>query len=134
MYWAAGNPRIADALSRSAATVEREGAKVVSPQVAQLVHDNLSSWDGSAMPMSRAWVEQEIESLSLEDRAYARFALLLAKASYQLDDATTEDIVRRCGSQLDFIRFLAWCSFTAARHQTARIARTIAAPASRSSR
>jgi len=81
------NPRIADALARWTAVVERETSRVVSPEVRELVVRNLQHWDGELMPLSRSWVDSEVTMLTGQDWAIARLALVLSKAPYQVDEA-----------------------------------------------
>jgi AhpD family alkylhydroperoxidase len=126
MQWATPNPRIADALARWTAVVERESSRVVSPEVRELVAGNLRRWNGEPMPLSRSWVNSEVTNLTGEDRAIARLALVLAKAPYQVDDTLVEDVLNgdlngdRCEER--FIRILAWASFSGARRFAQRIA------------
>ncbi len=82
MTWAASNPRIAEAVSRWAATVEREAQAVVSANVQRVVAHALQEWRGELMPISRSWVEAEIADLQGEDRSIARLALVLSTAVY----------------------------------------------------
>lgn len=121
MYWARSNPRIACALAQLAAAVEHEGAKVIPDAVHVLVSDNLARWHGEQMPISRSWVDREVGHLTGLDRDIAVLALLLAKASYQIDDGIVQ-AVRGQVDEMDFIRILAWSSFTASRHVAGRIA------------
>ncbi|MHC4939775.1 MAG: hypothetical protein ACYTHK_12465 [Planctomycetota bacterium] len=120
LAWARPNPRIADALARWTAVVERETAGVVSQAVRDCVDENLRDWRNEQMPLSRSWVEAEIAGLEGEDRAIARLALLLAKAPHQV----SEDIVAALaeGAETRFVRILAWASFTAARRYAAIVA------------
>lgn len=122
MQWARPNPRIASAVSRWAAAVERESEKVVPERTRQLVHDSLKQWQGEPMPISRNWVEQEVDGLEGNERAIARLALVVAKASYQTDDKLVADVIEHNPEQQQFLRILAWSSFTAARYVAARIA------------
>jgi len=122
MQWAEANPRIARTVAQWTATVEKESEDVIPARVKLLVHENLSKWQGNAMPMSRSWVEKEIVGLEGEERAIARFALVLAKASYQTDEKMVEDVLGKDRDEERFVRILAWCSFTAARHFASRIA------------
>lgn len=122
MHWAKANPRIASSVAQWAAAVEKESETVVSNKVKQLVHDNLSRWQGEIMPMSRSWVEKELGDLSGEERTIAKLALVLAKASYQIDDKMVEDVLGKDRNEERFIRILAWASFTAARFVAKRIA------------
>lgn len=122
MHWAVPNRRIADALARWAAVVEREASGVVSLAVQDLVVRNLQNWNGEPMPISRSWVNAETDTLSGQDRAIARLALVLAKAPYQVDDIVVGDVVREDQREERFIRILAWASFSSARRFAQRIA------------
>jgi len=122
MQWAAPNPRIADALARWTAVVEREASGVVSPEARERVACNLQHWNGELMPLSRSWVESEVTDLAGEDRATARLALVLAKAPYQVDDKLVQDVLRVDRCEERFIRILAWASFSGARRFAQRIA------------
>jgi len=128
-YWAEPNPRIASALSRWAGAVERESARVVQPHIRNLVYNNLQCWQGEPMPISRSWVDKEVEGLTGPDRAIARFALVLAKAPYQVDEALVGEILREDRDEARFIRVLAWASFSAARRIAKRVADTVRRPA-----
>lgn len=118
--WAAPNPRLARTVAGVAATVEREANRVLNAPTRETVTGRLGEWRGEAMPLSRAWVEDEVAGLDGSDADIARLALLLAKASYQLDDALVQRVRNRF-TQEDFVRVLSWCSFTAARQQVANI-------------
>ena len=122
MQWARPNPRIARTVAQWAAAVEKESMGVVSQNVKYLVNVNLSRWQGEIMPLSRSWVEREIGGLEGEERAIARFALVLARASYQIDDKMVREVLGEGRDEARFLRILAWCSFTAARHFARRIA------------
>jgi len=129
MRWASPNPRIADALARWTAVVERESSTVVSLEVRELVTFNLQQWNGELMPLSRSWVDPEVKELSGQDRAIARFALVLAKANYQVDERLVEDVLKEDRSEERFIRILAWASFSGARRFAQRIAEaTVCSP------
>jgi len=123
MQWAETNPRIASAVARWAAAVEREAEKVIPESTGKLVHESLKRWQGEQMPISRNWVEQEVDGLEGNERAIARLALVVAKASYQIDDKLVADVLEHNPEQEQLLRILAWCSFTATRYVAARIAR-----------
>lgn len=123
MSWARPNPRMAEAVARWASTVEREAGPVVSPDVQLRVHRLLGVWDGQLMPISRHWVEEEIDGLETGDRAIARLALVLAKAPYQVDTGLVDAVFHQASDQADFVRILAWSSYSAARAFANRIAR-----------
>jgi len=124
MQWAIPNPRIADALARWTAVVEREASGVVSPEARERVSCNLERWNGEVMPLSRSWVNSEVAALTREDRAIARLALVLAKAPYQVDETLVEDVLNGDRGEERFIRILAWASFSGARRFAQRIAET----------
>jgi hypothetical protein len=115
MKWASPNPRIAAAVSRWAAAVRRESAHVITPAVRQAVQRSMQSWEGESMPISRSWVEQEIQKLSGQDRDLARLALVVAKAAYQVDDSLVDAVLGEERDEVKLIRVLAWASFSAAR-------------------
>jgi hypothetical protein len=125
MFWAQPNPRIAAAVSRWAGAVEREAARVVPLHVRDLVRDNLRCWEGELMPMSRSWVDREVGGLRGRDRAIARFALVLAKAPYQVDETLVGEILREDGDEARFVRILAWAAFSGARRIAERIGDTV---------
>ncbi len=122
LQWATPNPRVADAISRYAAAVEREGAKVVSPRARKAIVDTLNKWTGEQMPIDGRWIERDVEALEGEDRAIARLAIVLAKASYRVTDKMVLDVLGEGRDEERFIRILAWSSFAAAR----RFARIVA--------
>jgi hypothetical protein len=129
MKWAKPNPRVADALARWAATVERETIDVVSPSVRHVVSASLQKWHGEQMPISRSWVDADIECLRGDDREIARLAIVLAKAPYQVDEKMAEAVLGNANDEARFVRVLAWASFTGARRFVQLIAARIFAEA-----
>ncbi len=115
MSWARRNPRVADALSRWSAAVERETQEVISEQVKQAVAISLANWRGEQMPISRSWVEADIQDLEGADREIARLAIVLTKAPYQVDSTMAEAVLGDERDEERFIRILAWASFPGAR-------------------
>ncbi len=128
LAWALPNPRIAAALARWAAAIDRQTSLAVSDTARALVESNLRHWDGGRMPLSRHWVEKEISGLQGIDRDLARFALVAAKASHQVDDTLVASVLGDKHDQERLIRVLAWAAFSAAR----RIAELVAGAAARS--
>jgi AhpD family alkylhydroperoxidase len=114
MQWASANPRVADAVARYAAAVEREGASAISPTARAAIVEALDRWEGETMPLDGRWIDEDLGSLTGEDRAIARLAVVVGKASYR----TTEDMVTEVleyGDEARFVRILAWSTFAAAR-------------------
>lgn len=118
MEWAKPNPRVADALARYAATIEREAAAIIDQRVKAVVATSLDSWQGEQMPLLPGWVDSETAGLEGNDRAIASFAIQLAKAPYRVSEKLGEEILQIAGSEEDFVRILAWASFTGARRFT----------------
>jgi len=122
MQWARPNPRVADAVSRYAAAVEREGANVVSLRARKAIVDSLNKWNGEQMPIDRRWIDRDVETLDGEDEVIARLAVVLAKAPYRVTEKMVVDVLGEGRDEERFVRVLAWASFTAAR----RFARIVA--------
>jgi len=125
LWWSKPNPRIAGALARWTAVIEQEAPKAVPPHVRRLVESSLRRWNGEPMPISRSWVEAEVEGLIGEDRAMAKLALVVGKASWQFDDSLARAVLGDQADEARFIRILAWASFAAARRVADRIARGV---------
>ena len=106
---------VADAVSRWAAVVEREGAKVISAKARKAVTHSLDRWDGGQMPIDGAWIDRDLEGLSGDDEAIARLAVVVGKASYRVTDKLVVDVLGEECDEARFIRILAWASFSAAR-------------------
>lgn len=115
MQWARLNLRVADAVSRWTAAVEREAVNVISPQVRKAVTHSLRDWTGETMPMTGDWIDAAIQDLKGDDAAIARLAIVLAKAPYRITEKMVADVIGENRDEERFIRILAWSSFTAAR-------------------
>jgi hypothetical protein len=131
MQWARLNPRVADAVSRWAAAVEREAAKVISPQVRKAVIHSLRDWKAETMPITGDWIDGAIQDLTVDDAAIARLAVVLAKAPYRVTEKMVVDVMGENGDEERFIRILAWISFTAARRFAQVVAQQVAEKDSR---
>lgn len=126
MRWATPNPRVADAVSRWTAAVEREGAKVISPKAKKAIADSLSRWNGEQMPIDSRWIDDDVAVLSGEDEAIGRLAIVLAKASYRITGKMVVDVLGEDRDEERFIRILAWSSFMAARRFAQIVAQRVA--------
>jgi len=114
-HWVAGNPLVADTLSRWNQVIEEEINHVLSEEAQQLIRDALSTWQGGQAPLSRMWVEEEVKDLLGEERDKARLVLLIAKASYQIDDEIIEQVIQHGVSEADLVRLGAWGAFMGAK-------------------
>jgi AhpD family alkylhydroperoxidase len=125
MNWARANPRVADALARWASTVERETSGVISTAIKEAVDRSLQRWEGEQMPISRSWVETDVEGLDSADKSIAKLAIVLAKAPYQVDETMAEAVLVENPDEEWFVRVLAWASFTGARRVAQIMARKV---------
>ena len=115
LNWARPNPRVADALARWGAAVDRESASAISPPVRALVQEALGEWQGETMPISRMWVDKEVEQLTGEDREIAKLVLVVAKASWQFDESLVQAVMRDKIDEKRLIRILAFAAYSAAK-------------------
>ncbi|MGN9910235.1 carboxymuconolactone decarboxylase family protein [Phytohabitans sp. LJ34] len=113
--WAAGNPAVASAVARSYAALEAAGERSLSPAVRELVRRRLETWRGEEPGLSREWCERLVTQLPEADQAAGRLALLVAFASYQVDEDTIREF--RIGQPDDgaLVEAVAWASYAAAR-------------------
>ncbi len=115
LAWAAGDAHVGLAFGRAAAVVDAAAARSVPPEVRALVDAELSEWDGRPPGLSRSWTEPPLAALPARLRPAGRLALLVAKASYQVDDRVVA--AYRAGRPGDsaLVELVAWAGLTAAR-------------------
>ncbi|MEU4765744.1 carboxymuconolactone decarboxylase family protein [Actinosynnema sp. NPDC023794] len=112
LAWSSANPVIADALGRIAAAFDAGGERALSQPARDLVLDRIAAWDGTPPGLSRAWVTEAVAGLPAEDRPGATLALLVAIASYQVDDDT---VAAFGGDDRRLVELVSWAGFAAAR-------------------
>ncbi|WP_436497431.1 carboxymuconolactone decarboxylase family protein [Actinokineospora sp. HUAS TT18] len=112
LWWAEGNPTIAEAFARAYAVIDAAGRRSVPPLVRDLVAAELAAWDGKPKGISRVWVRDAVSVLPEEDRAAGVLALLTAIAAYQVE-ASVVDEAGLTDAQL--VDLTSWASLTAAR-------------------
>jgi hypothetical protein len=130
MAWAASNPRVSAAVARWVATVEKEGARALAPEVREQVQDVLGRWSGEPMPLDARWIDEDVEGLSDGDRKIARLAVVLAKAPYRVTDGMVRDVLAEADDAERFVRILAWSSYATARRFAALVADRVGATSS----
>jgi len=72
-------------------------------------------------------VNDEVAGLTGDDRNVARLILVVAKASYQVDDALVQAVLGQNADQEKLIRVLAFASLSAARRVAANVAKRVRA-------
>jgi AhpD family alkylhydroperoxidase len=114
--WASGNPIIASAFARAAAAIDAAGARSVPSSVRDVVTRQLSEWDGLPPGPDPTWAVTAVAGLPVAEQPIARFALLVAMASHQVEAPMIDD-VRRMSAADDqaLIEIAAWASMVAAR-------------------
>jgi AhpD family alkylhydroperoxidase len=113
--WAFANPIVADAFARAYAATEAAGARSVPRSVRDLVSDRLSTWDGQAPGISRSWVADAVAGLPEADQPSGRLAMVIALASYQVDDGLVDAFRSTTPGDDTLVELAAWASMTAAR-------------------
>lgn len=119
LWWARANPRIADALARWIAVVDGAVDDVLPPRVREHVESHVAAWRGGHPPISRAWLEDAVAGLEGRDRDLARLAILVAVASYQVDDGIIEEVRARGVDEAGLVKLGAWAALLAARRVVA---------------
>jgi hypothetical protein len=107
-HWAASNPLVMDTLSHWNHVIEEEITQALSEEAHHMIKENLNTWQGGQPPLSRRWVEEEVKDLQGKERDKARLVLLIAKASYQVDDGIIERVTQHGVSEADLVRLGAW--------------------------
>jgi AhpD family alkylhydroperoxidase len=113
--WAGSRQVVADAFARAYAATEAAGIRSVPAGVRALVHGRLSTWDGQAPGLSRSWVDESTAGLPATERPAGRLALLVAFASYQIDESVVDDFRRIEPDDAALIELVSWASMVAAR-------------------
>ena len=125
LSWAAASPTISRAFAGWAARLEEKGAEILSPQVRLLVHEQLSRWSGATPARGRDWVEKAIADLKGADREAGRLALLVALASFQVDEHVIENFRAAYSTDAQLVGAAAWASGVAARRVAGFLAPTL---------
>lgn len=113
--WARGNTVIADAFARGYAAIDAAGARSVPSAVRDLIGRRLSEWDGQAPGISRSWVDDAVTGLPEADRPAGRLAMVIAFASYQVDEDIVDAFRRTAPGDDTLVELAAWTSMAAAR-------------------
>lgn len=124
LSWAAGTPSIAGAFARAATVIDAAGARATPEPVRDLVLAELAAWNGRPTGLSRNWVDNAVSALPATERPAGRLALLVALASYQIDDSVIGEFRRRRPADATLIELTSWASMAAARQMGSRLACT----------
>lgn len=122
--WAAASDVVSDAFARAYAATESAGVRSVPEGVRDLVRSRLSTWEGQPPGLSRAWVEEAVAGLPPAEQPAGRLALLVALASYQVDEGLVEDFRRTGADDAAVIDLIAWAAMATARRVSTWIPRS----------
>ena len=67
------------------------------------------------MPISRVWVDKEVDQLTGEDREIAKLILVVSKASWQFDESLVKTVMQDKIDEKRLIRILAFSAYSAAK-------------------
>lgn len=116
LAWAAGEPRLLDALAASTAAIDGAGARALPGTVRDLLHQHLEEHGAGPAGISRSWAEESLRGLAAADRPLGRLVLLTARTSYQVGDDTVAACREAGADDTDLVRAVSWAAMTAARH------------------
>lgn len=122
LEWTATDEYVAGAFARADAAFARAAEKVYADQVRELIAERVSTWDGSAPGVSRAWVDAAVANLPPGQRPPATLGLLSALASYQVDDGTVAAFRHDRPADRDLVVAVAWPAWLAAKKVGSRLA------------
>jgi hypothetical protein len=115
LHWARPNPLVAESLARWSRVLDEQIRHVLSEEAIHCILRNLVNWEGGPGPISRAWVENEIISVPEWEKNTVRIALLVSKASYQIDDGLIQEVVDEGHTESELITLGAWSAFMGAK-------------------
>ncbi|MEV6520956.1 carboxymuconolactone decarboxylase family protein [Longispora sp. NPDC051575] len=113
--WAVGGGTVAEAFARACAVTDAAGLRSVPEPVRELVLANLAGWRGGLRGISRAWVEDLVGVLPAEQRPAGRLTLLVAFASYQVDDSVVRSCREAGADDGTIVELCSWAAMAAAR-------------------
>jgi hypothetical protein len=128
MDWAAGNPSVAGAFARAAATIDAAGDRSVPAPVRDIVVAMLTGWDGRPPGPSSAWPNDAVATLPAGLRAAGHLALLTAMSPYQVSGSVIDRYRRDGADDQTLVEFSSWVSMTAARRMGGWIHAGLRAP------
>ncbi len=115
LRWAESNPAIAGAWARFAAVVDEAGERVLPEPVRAWLRARLAEWEGDDPGLSTVWVDDAAASLEEAHRPAGRFVLLVALASYRVDESTVEAFRTTTPGDRALVEASAWAALQAAR-------------------
>ena len=113
--WAKDDPAVSKGFAQFGYAIERAGKSELSSFVRFLITSHLSDWHGEVPPLSSHWIDEVLREVSEKERAAAEFALLTARASWQIDPKRIEKLRSQGANDQRLVRIAAWGAFSAAK-------------------
>ncbi len=95
--------------------MERRAHDHLSEGVRAVVRKKIDAWRGEDPGLGRDWLEEAVAPLDEGDRPAARLALLIALASYRVDEGAIRGFRERHPGDVALVGLASWASFTAMR-------------------
>jgi AhpD family alkylhydroperoxidase len=111
LAWASEHQYIAKALAYFHQQVNQAIKGIIPDQVQSFVLHYLQKHRGQPVSLSRRWSNDAVQLLEPEQRTLAQVLLLIALASYQIDDDLMLQLRRTVASDADIVAVLAWGSY-----------------------
>ena len=108
-------PDVARGWGALAASAEAAGCAVLSAESRSAVGEVITAWDGADPGLDRAWRDDAVASLALDEQPAAAFALTCALASYRVDRRLVESVRAAHPSDTAVVSIAAWASARATR-------------------
>jgi len=124
--WAEGSPAISGAFARASAALDTAAEAVVPDAVRELVLSELAAWDGRPVPLASSRYTDAVNTLKESERGAGRLALLVALASYRVDDGVVAGFRRFRDDDKALLETAAWASLAASREAGVRLTRAAA--------
>lgn len=115
LSWADGDEAVGRAVGSFAAAAEAAGRRSLPPAARQVVLSRVEAWRGEDPGLGAAWVEVPHTGLDEPDAAAARLCLLVACASYRVDEQEVARFRVHYPGDHALIDAVAWASLAAAR-------------------
>ncbi|MEW8143261.1 MAG: carboxymuconolactone decarboxylase family protein [Candidatus Thiodiazotropha endolucinida] len=121
LQWASGNSTISAAMSRWASAVEEAASAHVPQRVREVVKNEIKSWRGTPMGLSRAWLTPKTTGLNQANAAAVRLALLTALSPEQMSDDII-DAYKEHYNDTALVVTVSWSAFMASKRVTGWLA------------
>jgi AhpD family alkylhydroperoxidase len=111
LTWAHSHHTIAAALAYFHQEIQQLGAPRIPETVQNFVLEFVHAHRRQRMGLSRRWADDAVQTLEPNGRPLAKLLLLIALASYQIDDAVIQSVRDSLPTDADLLAVVAWGSY-----------------------